>query len=160
TLAEALDSLSHRFALPIEINAKAFKDGGIEEVEKQLIAEGRPIPVMTNVPLARVLRTVLARVPAQSAAVFVVRDDHVEVTTDAASRAELGRTDGDDANPKQLLPLVRITLDKVPLEEALKQMARKTRFNVLIDARVAEQAKVPVTASLTNVPLDTAVRLL
>jgi hypothetical protein len=57
------------------------------------------------------------------------------------------------------LNLVQAEFDKRPLEEALKELADATECNILFDPRAAEKAK-PVTATLVNVPLETAVELL
>jgi hypothetical protein len=55
--------------------------------------------------------------------------------------------------------LVCAEFDKRPLDEALKELADATDSTLVLDGRAAEQAKV-VTATLINVPLDTAVDLL
>jgi hypothetical protein len=51
-------------------------------------------------------------------------------------------------------------LEQRPLEQALKTLATRTGFTVVLDVRAGEKGKTPVTAAFKNVPLDTAVRLL
>jgi hypothetical protein len=125
---------------------------------------------MTNVPLASVLKKVLARVPSASGATYVLRRDGIEITTEGAKWAEFrnpsdhalpGLADDMDPNGPPPVPIVLVEaeFDKRPLDEALKELAVATECNVLLDARAAEQAR-PVTATLINVPLDTAVDLL
>jgi type II secretory pathway component HofQ len=62
----------------------------------------------------------------------------------------------DDFRP----PLVIASFKKVPLEEALEKLARTHDVNIVLDVRAGEAARAPVSADLTNVPLDTAVWLL
>ena len=57
-------------------------------------------------------------------------------------------------------PLVYVEFYKDPLAEALKELATATECNIVLDTRAEERAKTPVTATLTNVPLDQAVLML
>src|SRR5262249_8368404 len=88
TLAEALEILTQKYGVPFEFNDKAFKTDQVNEVEKTEIGQPTPIPAMKQATLERVLRKVLARVPATSEACIVVRKDHIEITTGAARLAE------------------------------------------------------------------------
>jgi len=146
--------LERAYGIPFDVNAKAFKEDGVDEVLARPI--GREIPKMNNVPLNTLLRKILDRVPVESGATWCVRGDAVEVTTMPAYHAEFypGRPNG------PFPPLVVTTFEKTPLEDALKQLAEDTEGNVVLDVRAAEKGKTPVTARLTNVPLDTAVLLL
>ncbi len=130
----------------------------------------KPIPKMTRVRLSTVLNKILARVPSSTGATYVLRRDGIEITTEGAKVAEFrnasehlppGLTEDRDPNgpPPAPIPLVQAEFDKKSLDEALKELADATEHNVLLDPRAAEKAK-PVTATLINVPLDTAVDLL
>jgi hypothetical protein len=55
---------------------------------------------------------------------------------------------------------VDLDLDGVEVGVALKQLARRTAVNLVLDARAAKEAQTPVTFHLRDVPLETAVRLL
>jgi hypothetical protein len=46
------------------------------------------------------------------------------------------------------------------LAEALQQLATTTGYSIVVDGRAADKGKTPVSATLTNVPVDTAVRVL
>ncbi|HEV3237973.1 MAG TPA: hypothetical protein VGZ25_13360, partial [Gemmataceae bacterium] len=61
-----------------------------------------------------------------------------------------------------LLPLVVVSFDKTPIDDALKEIATSTGYNIVVDSRkYGEKEKAPrVTADLNNVPVDTAVRIL
>jgi hypothetical protein len=157
TLMEALKQLAKRYDLTFDLNEKAFAEApdDLPDVLKTPIADKTPIPE-GNVSLGTVLKRVLARVPAQSTATFLIRRDCVEITTGKALRREVW---GEDYRGPRL-PLVHVTLDRRPLEEALKELAEQSDFNIVLDAGVGEKARTPVTARLRNTPLDRAVCLL
>jgi len=60
---------------------------------------------------------------------------------------------------RQLKQRVSLDLDRVPMAAALKNLARETATNLLIDGRAAKDAQNPVSLQVEDVPLDTAVRL-
>jgi RNA polymerase sigma factor (sigma-70 family) len=160
TLLEALDVLAKRYTLTFDVNEAAFAAEDVKDAGKQEIArqerEAKPIPAMTGVDLATVLRKILSRTQSQSGAVFLVRSDGViEITTGAAANREIRRNPDDP-----MLPLVHADIEAQPLAAALKDLARQSGVNVVVDARAQDKAKTPVTATLLNVPVDTAVRVL
>jgi hypothetical protein len=157
TLGDALDKLAKQFDLTFDVNEKAFKFEQVMDVLKTEVANPNPIPPMKNVRLDTVLRKLLGRVPVVSGATYLLRENHVEITTNNFVVPEIC---GSVPNSVPRLPLVWATLDKVPLEDALKDLAEQADFNVMLDNRAAEKGKTPVTARLRNTPLDTAVRLL
>jgi RNA polymerase sigma factor (sigma-70 family) len=154
TLVEALDMIAKRYELTFDVNEKAFAADGTADVLKTPIAEANAIPEM-NARLGVVLRKVLTRVPAQSGVLYLIRKGHIEITTGAAVRAELGIPAG-----RPLLPLVWESFEAVPLGHALKVLADATDYNIVLDPRVESKLKTAVSARLYNVPVDTAVRLL
>ncbi len=154
TLQDALKILKTRYGLNYEINDRAFKYEQVQDPEMIEIIANRPIPPMQGT-LEAVLKAVLARVPSTSGATFLVRGDGIEITTRAAVQTEVWGTTW----PGPFLPLVHLKVKKVPLSEALDQLAEQSRLNIVYLAG-AEKANTPVTARLTNVPADTAVRLL
>jgi hypothetical protein len=154
TLSDALEKVSKLYDVSFDISQKAFESEDLKDVERTPIAE-TPIPAMKNVRLSRLLRTILRRIPAPSGATYNVRNDHIEITTNNVQRAEIW---GNYRGP--FLPLVNATFDKLPLEEAARELADQAEITVLVDRRAAEQSKTPVSARLLNTPLDTALRLL
>jgi hypothetical protein len=152
---EALDKLADLYDLTFDVNEAAFKAEMVEDVLSKPVVE-RPIPKMANVSLDTVLRKILERIPAQSGVTYVIRRDTIEITTGARLVQEIW---GNSYNGP-FLPLANATFDRRPLEDALKDLADAADFTVLVDAQVAEKARVPVTARLVNTPLDQAVRLL
>jgi hypothetical protein len=155
TLSEALDKLGKLYDLSFDINEKGFKFENVNDVAKTPITETGPIPAMKNTRLSTVLRKILSRIPVPSGATFNVRGDHIEITTGTIQAAEVW---GKYGGPH--LPLINATFDKAPLEDAVKELADQSDFNVVLDNRTADKAKTPVTARLRNTPLDTALRLL
>lgn len=155
TLSEALEKLTKMYDISFAINEMAFKNEQLQVEKTEVVGMSGPIPAMKHAPLSRVLRAVLSRIPVGSGATYLVRSDHLEITTGSFQRAEIwGKFGG------PYLPLVNATLEKIPLDEAAQRLADQAEFNVMIDSRVGEKAKTPVSARLLNTPLDTALRLL
>jgi RNA polymerase sigma factor (sigma-70 family) len=154
TLDELLEQFAAQYNLNFVVNERAFEEAGINDVQSMsLTTNGKPLPKMKNVRFSTVLNKALSRIPE---AIFVVRRDHIEITTERALRRELG-IPGDVA----LLPLVSGGFEKIPLDEALKQISTSTGFNIVLDAGKLDDRAMPVvTAHFDNVPVDTAVRVL
>jgi hypothetical protein len=79
---------------------------------------------------------------------FVILDDTVLITTD------------DMAMHRQMRQRVNVDLDNAELASSLRQMARETATNIVLDPRVAKEAQAKVTLQLEDVPLEMAVRLM
>jgi hypothetical protein len=69
-------------------------------------------------------------------------------------------TSEDMAMLRQMHQRVSVDLDKVVLAAALKQLAKETATNLLVDARAQKEAQTAVSLQLEDVPLETAVRLM
>ena len=176
TVAEVFEQLQKRFNLPFDVNAQAFAADKVPDVLGITILNTQPVPPlnerkkrpaqprhaedfrwapilpMQNARLETVLELILKRIPAESGATWIIRNDVIEITTQAALKKELGR------KPQEPLPpLVCASFDKRPLSEALKQLADSTTYNLIIDARVSDKMKLGITTTLRSVPLDTAV---
>jgi RNA polymerase sigma factor (sigma-70 family) len=160
SLQEALDFIADRYDVTVLVNEAAFKAVNVDNVLSKPVAE-KPFPKM-KAALAVVLQKILARVSAdeEAGAIYLVRRDVVEITTRAAVRHELRRGEGQEGELRPLLPLVVVRFEQRPLAEALQQLAASTGYSIVVDGRAADKGKTPVSATLTNVPLDTAVRVL
>jgi hypothetical protein len=152
TLTEALDFLTDRYGVSLEINEAAFKEAGLDAPLEQTL--DKPVPKMNNARLETVLRRLLARISPD--ATYLIRADSIEITTRQAQKVEVWGADYDGP----FLPLVHANFDRKPLGEALQELSNRTGFNIVVDARVSTKAEAAVTAKLTNTPLDTAVRIL
>jgi RNA polymerase sigma factor (sigma-70 family) len=157
-LSEVLAELATQYDFNFDINERAFDAEGIKDVLfTPVVADGRPLPRMTRVRLSTVLKKILSRIPNPSGATFVVRRDHIEITTHAALREELGLPANAD-----LFPLVSASFDNLALAEALKDLSASSGFNIVLDSSKVEKKidKPTITANFNNVPVDTAVRIL
>jgi hypothetical protein len=152
-LADALDLLADRYGVTVELNEAAFKAEGVENPLEQMI--DKPLPKINNARLETVLRRLLPRIPGAEAA-YLIRADGIEITTRQAQKVEVWGADYEGP----FLPLVHANFDRKSLGEALQELSNRTGFNIVVDARVTTKAEMPVTAKLTNTPLDTAVRIL
>lgn len=91
---------------------------------------------------------VLRQMLAEYNLVPVVAGEMVLVTTpEAAAR-------------RQMRQRVNVDLDSVPLQAALRQLARQTGTNLVLDPRLSKEGLTPVTLQLEDVPLETAVKLI
>jgi RNA polymerase sigma factor (sigma-70 family) len=155
TLDAILQDLAKKKGVRIFVNEKAFSSEDLLDVNKSPITDSRSLPGGTMTFQAR-LSQILSRIPAQSGAAFMVRKDHIEITTMAKVREELGLPPD-----SPLLPLVTESFDKTPLADAFRRLADASEYSVVLDGR--SQAKVKeemITARLANVPVNTAVELL
>jgi RNA polymerase sigma factor (sigma-70 family) len=160
TLQEVLDKLSKQYGVQFEVEEGAFKAEGVEDVLKTQVAL-TPLRKRENAPLASVLRDVLARVPVESGAVYLIRHEAIEITTANAVRGELG------VGPDRALRLVWEDFDNVSFPTALRALADASGMNVILDRRTVEAAwtdvdwsKLLVSARFANVQVETAVRIL
>jgi RNA polymerase sigma factor (sigma-70 family) len=161
SLAEVMDHITIGMKLPIMIDGDALKSDGVERgMMAEVAKEG--LPSMSRSTPTAVLKMVLARVPAKSGAIFLLRNDRIEVTTWRAFLRELGPASpkGKEDDTQRPLPLVRLSFRDSPLEKALNDIADASGYNVVLDGRLKEKGKTPVTARLLNVPADTAARVL
>lgn len=170
TLSDALEQLSKRYGISFRLNEKAFKMDGLQEVGSSPVTQPTPIPPFKT-SLATILGIILDRVPAVTGVMYLVRKDHIEITTSLFVRAELGFR-----NERPLLPLVCDAFDKMPLAQILPRLAETSGYNVfgvncdaaaseasynmVVDPRAKEQLETPITAQFNNVPVDTVLRLL
>lgn len=78
---------------------------------------------------------------------YVIEQDAVVITTE------------EQALVRQVRQRVSCEFQGVPLAQALRQLARETATNVVLDPRQASKSEVPIVLTLDGVPLETAVRL-
>ncbi len=162
-LDDALGFLDKTYDLKFEINEQAFKDEMFEGIADQAIRKA--LPKMSNVSLETALRRILSRIQAPSGTTFVVRGGVIEITTGRyASPSQWRRPEPtvtqDSDVPVVPAPQTSVAFDKRELRDALQEIADATGVNVLVDSRVQEKGKTPITASLQNVDVDTVFKLL
>lgn len=130
------------------VNTEAFKDENPEMPELD-DTEVRMTFLPNRVTVPHALRAALSKLPTGNAT-FLVRKDHIEITT--WERAKLASL---------LRQPVLGRFSKVPLTEALEDLSEEYAVSILVDPRVAEEAKLPVSATFRNdTALEEAVRML
>jgi hypothetical protein len=156
TLKEAIDQISARYNLQIDVNERAFSGPAADDMlNKFKIIQQRPL-APTNVPLSVVLSKLLGRLPASLEATFLIRDNRIEITSAEALRQELGL-----APNAPIPPLVYEHFKDTPLLEALDRIAKSSGLSVVVDSGAAQQVnEARFNAWLRNVPAETAVRVI
>jgi hypothetical protein len=104
------------------------------------------------------LHEIASRLPVKGGDVgtFLVRRDHIEVTTVAAVRREIyGKQ-----YKGPTLQIVKVEFKKRRLDEALADLAEKAGVNIVIDRRAGSLAEKPVSLKVANMDVDDVVRLL
>jgi hypothetical protein len=67
----------------------------------------------------------------------------------------------DEAPPKRIyVPLVSVALEKQPFGEVFGQLRAQTNVNFVVDPALGEKAKAPLTLTLLNAPVDSALLVL
>ena len=128
TLTEALDSLVRTYDLQYDINDRAFKYENLAEVGKSEIPQP-PLPEMTTT-LNYVLHKILSRVGVPSGVTFLLRRDHIEITTGLFASREIWGT----REEGPFLPVVHVVLKHRDLQQALKDLALQADYNILLDS--------------------------
>ncbi|MBY0522918.1 MAG: sigma-70 family RNA polymerase sigma factor [Gemmataceae bacterium] len=176
-LKDALEFLSQKFDVTITIDSDAFAEIGVQKAEEQSVQ----LPKMKNARLSVLLRRLLSQIRGDRyQGTYVVRPEGVEVTTTyhqiVEALGEEPRSAGGGLpapepsnnamfeyfgeNGRRQTPVVQVDYDKQSLAEVLHDLAAETRIDVVIDPRVADKARVPVTLTLNNVFLDTTLNVL
>lgn len=119
-------------------------------VQQQGLEDNNMPPVTLNLKSDRTgkLRTSLQRMLNACNLSYVILEDSVLITTD-----ELGLN-------RQLRQRVSVNLADAPLSAALKELARTTGVNLIIDPRLGKEVDVKVSLEVDNATLETTVRLL
>jgi hypothetical protein len=153
TLKEALGHLYEMLSgrgkeVPFLVDTYAFKVESPEAPDPYEAQVNLP-PVPRQLPLWSALRHLISKV-GDGNGTFLVREGAIWITTTR------------QAAPANLLRVpVTALFDKTPLEDAIHELSRQTGATILIDPRVGERARIPITAMLANtISLEAAVRLL
>jgi RNA polymerase sigma factor (sigma-70 family) len=157
TLDTVLNKIADDFKLTIRCDYMALRRANVTEENFQKTEI--KFPGTKDVTLRQVLKELLFQVQEVNGALtFVVRGNQV-VIEPMVSDNELVPADPREASDV-LRGQVSIAVEGKSLREALRDLAEATGTNIVVDNRLAETANMPVTVSLQNVPLITAVRLL
>jgi hypothetical protein len=157
TLKEALSMISDKMrakykdddALPILVNLEAFKpepaDSGEQIYDTQVKFPSFP----RRMSVATAIKVALSQVVATKAT-FLVRDQYVEITS--VNEASLHRL---------LQQKVFAAFERRPFAEAVEELSAPSGVTVMLDPRLADKLKTPVTATLNHdISLEGALRLI
>jgi len=156
-----LKFLAEKGGFALRINRLVFERVGGKPEDRlnlTLLAEG-PIPIDDSTTWASLLKQVLERMAGEgvSRAAYMVRPDHLEITTVEAQQIEVfnGQEFGN-----RTPPLVSVSFKKQPIDGVLDDLSEKTGVNIVLDSSISKEAgKLPITARFLNVPLDSVLRL-
>jgi RNA polymerase sigma factor (sigma-70 family) len=152
SLKDVLDFLSEKFHVTFIVNAQAFERAGVGG--GRIVAD-TPVNLskMRGVTLATALRYLLD----QLQGTYLIRKDHIEITTgDWKAIEAFGSRALDDF--QLAMPMINAVFRDVPLDLALANLAEQSGKNVVLDPQVEEkQKKSPISARLLNTPVDAAV---
>jgi hypothetical protein len=133
----AIDQLHEETKINFVLDANTIAQMGID-------INTNPVKCkVQNVKVKSALRNILN----QYSLAYAIVGDSVVITTEEM------------AVYRQLKQRVSLDLDKVPMATALKNLAKETATNLLIDGRATKDAQNAVSLQVEDVPLDTAVRL-
>lgn len=142
-----------------------FADQPLQEALSQLTEQTKVRIVFDRVPLGQMGINTDLRVSTKLDGVPLRTALHLILDPYNLSYVRLGNTllvtTEEAAVRRQLRQRVNVDLDGIPLADALKQLARGTDSNLVLDPRATKEAKAtPVSMQLEDVPLETVVRLL
>jgi hypothetical protein len=142
-LNNAIAVLHEKTNINFVLDAVTVQQMGIDPTGQQ--NPGQLVNVqMENVKYKTVLRSILGQYNLS----YAVVGETVQITSEEVAMF------------KQMHQHVNVDMDKVPLAAGLKQLAKDTATNLLLDSRIQKEAQTPVTLQLEDVPLETAVRLM
>jgi hypothetical protein len=158
TLGEILENWTKRYDLQFRVDEAAFaaaaKDEDFRLLEQKVLEKA--FPKMIAVPFENVLQSVLARVRIEGGATFVVDRGTILLTTVPAQRARIWGK----AHKEPYPAVIHANFERVPLAEALQDIATKGNVTLIVSDVIAEKMRMPVTTQLINAPLDTAAAML
>jgi len=137
-LVNAINQLKEQAKVNLVLDTTTLAQNGID-------ANNTPVSVkQTGIKARAALRSLLSQFHLS----YAILGDTVLITTD------------DVALHRQLKQKVNVDADKAAFESVLKDLARETAVQILVDKKVAKEAQTSVSLQLEDVPLETAVRLL
>ncbi|MFL5342855.1 MAG: hypothetical protein ACJ8F7_22200 [Gemmataceae bacterium] len=163
-MKDILEYLSDKYSITFIIDPVAFKnaDPPIDNVESTKVK----LPKLPEISLHAILRLLLDPI----GGTYFARRDYVEITTPKVLQEKFGYEPRRQLRPENACtPLVEavhlgervhVVAKEQPFADAVREIADTTGANIVIDVRAKELAKKPITATLQQAPLRTALRVL
>jgi len=157
-LQDALDWFRDGHDLTVLVDQNSFTaDLNIPDVVLQQVK----LPKLVNVRLDTVLEKVVSQVQGG----YLVKSDHIVITSAQRMIREIW---GDIATqvetfglPRPMMRAIHAAFDKQPLANVLQELSDMSGTSVVLDGkRIGDKGQTAVSGQFNNVPLDTAVRLL
>jgi hypothetical protein len=125
--------------VPILVDALAFREAN-PEAQNGPYDDPVTLPIVARgLKMAQVLQLVASQLRTPAGAAFIVRNGMIEITT--REHAIL---------PMLLEERIVAKFDKTPFNEVIRELVEMTGAPILIDPRLQEKAKVPITAELNG----------
>jgi hypothetical protein len=142
------DKYKEEDVFPVLVDAEAFKEENPDAPDIYDTQVKFP-PFPQRMSVVNALRLALSKVPTNNA-VHLIRRGVIEITTKLK------------ASPAHLLEvMVEAQFNKRPLDEALDELSEQTGATIILDPRVGDKARAPVSAIFRNsATLEAAVGLL
>ena len=170
---EVLEDVAKRYNITFVVNTSAFGDKansiGIAKAEKLSVTK-------IDGMLLTTFFDVYFRALSVENVTYLVRADHIEITTRDAAQKEAGLMEAMDeakalgepsevirAKARLSLPLVCVAVKDRPLSAVLNDLSNVYGLNIVVEpggGGAREILKTPLTERLLNVPVDTALELL
>ena len=166
---EVLEDLAKRYNVIFVVNKTAI--GDMSAVLDTVKAEKLSSTKLEGMRFVTFLDVYFRAIPVPDIT-YLVRADHIEITTRDAAQQEAGLMEAMDeakasgeqaeivrAKARLNLPLVCVSAKEKPLSTILDELAAVYGLNI-VAADVKAPLKTPLTERLLNVPADTALELL
>jgi type II secretory pathway component HofQ len=146
TLHNVVQHLKEKTKINFVLDMFALQQSGLAAEENN--GNGLPGGATLKCDRNTKLRTAIQRTLNAYNLTFVILEDSVLITTD-----EIGLN-------RQMRQRLSVNLTNVPFSTALKDLARSTALNLIIDPRLGREADAKVSLQLDDATLETTVRLL
>lgn len=170
TVAELLEALSLKTGATIRLDAPFFRAAGITAPYEQKVS----IAIVKGLSVRDILEEVLAQIapPGEggiSKTGIRVKGNQIILGRGSVALSTPGRT-GVSSDVPQIVeekvltevlhgPIVAIAADNLPLSDFVGQLREQTGANIVVDARLKEKLASPVTLTLNDTRLMTALKI-
>ena len=167
---EVLEDLAKRYNVIFVVNKTAI--GDMSAVLDTVKAEKLSSTKLEGMRFVTFLDVYFRAIPVPDIT-YLVRADHIEITTRDAAQQEAGLMEAMDeakasgeqaeivrAKARLNLPLVCVSAKEKPLSTILDELSAVYGLNIVVEPTAREPLKGPLTERLLNVPADTAIELL
>jgi hypothetical protein len=168
-LKDVLELLSDKFKVTIRLDLEALRRHTQQPF--QIYDQPVRLPVVRGLTVGEVLRDVLAQVRLEGGipVTFLVKGSQIAIVppyvvpftrTLGGKLAEQPVLNPDVLEDQIQGDVVTVEYQGVPLADALRELADSTGTNIVLDPRLKESGNTPVAATMQNVRLYTALKVL